>query len=79
MAQKKLRIGAIKNLEDVRMALLDVENHLQALFPDNAPTSAPKILMREVDGTVRQYTIQSGGGCTVTINSSTKTISISVP
>lgn len=75
----RVSIGTIKNLEEAERAIRDLEQQINALFPDDAPNSGVVALVRNSDGGVEQWTIVSAGGCTVTQDPVLKQFKISVP
>lgn len=81
---RALRIGDIRNLEDVKTALRDIENvfadiQAQAAATIDAAPANTQVLVRKSDGTYEIWDLVSTGGCTITKNAALKRIEISVP
>jgi hypothetical protein len=72
-------IGALETIDEIRTAIRDLESALLRFTAEAAPSTDAQVFMRTPEGTFRQYTLVSGGGCTITVDDAAQTISISVP
>jgi hypothetical protein len=79
-----VRLGGMNTLEEMKIAIRDLETALSALMEvaatnaEDAPASV-KALVRLTDGSYQLWDVVSTGGCTITKNAALKRIEISVP
>jgi hypothetical protein len=79
------RVGEIQTLDHARNAIRDLESMVLGLIreaattEDPAPASGIQFLVRETDGTYHLWTLVAGAGVTLTLNSGTRTATITSP
>lgn len=85
MTVVRRRIGGLGTLDEMRMAIRDLEAMMDSLIreaattEDPAPAAGVQFLVRESDGTYHLWTLQAGAGTTLAFNSGTRVATVTAP